>query len=415
MSGPQCCENPPALNPVSGSGHVEKLGGLDAYLSGSPDSKLCVILISDVFGKQIILVLLCSDLKVKRRGPSLYGSKTMALFDKGFEDTKPVIEALKSKGITAIGAAGMCWGAKVVVELSKQELVQAAVLLHPSFVTVDDIKGGKVPIAILGAEIDQLSPPALLKQFEEILASKPEVNSYVKIHPKVAHGWTVRYKTDDPDAVKAAEEAHKEMLDWKSRDNKSSSLVAVDEYSETVKNKIQALVRVIKVARAYREDNVPSLIQEGLYLGSVAAACNKNLLKSYNVTHILTVASSLIPAHPDDFVYKVVRGMTIYIYIYIYLKEDTNLEMYFDECFDFIDEAKKLGGSVLVHCFVGKSRSVTIIVAYLMKKHGMTLTQALLHVKSIRPVASPNAGFIKQLQDLEKSLQGNNAFSVFLN
>ncbi|KAG2306767.1 hypothetical protein Bca52824_026515 [Brassica carinata] len=184
----------------------------------------------------------------------------------------------------------------------------------------------------------------------------------------------------------------------KSRDNKSSSLVAVDEYSETVKNKIQALVRVIKVARAYREDNVPSLIQEGLYLGSVAAACNKNLLKSYNVTHILTVASSLIPAHPDDFVYKVVRVVVD--------KEDTNLEMYFDECFDFIDEAKKLGGSVLVHCFVGKSRSVTIIVAYLMKKHGMTLTQALLHVKSIRPVASPNAGFIKQLQDLEKSLQG---------
>uniref|UniRef100_A0A0D3ACU1 Dienelactone hydrolase domain-containing protein n=1 Tax=Brassica oleracea var. oleracea TaxID=109376 RepID=A0A0D3ACU1_BRAOL len=85
-----------------------------------------------------------------------------------------VIEAIKSKGITAIGVAGMCWGAKMVVELSKQELVQAAVLLHPSFVTVDDIKGGKVPIAILGAEIDQLSPPAILKQFEEILASKPE-------------------------------------------------------------------------------------------------------------------------------------------------------------------------------------------------------------------------------------------------
>ena len=37
-------------------------------------------------------------------------------------------------------------------------------------------------------------------------------------------------------------------------------------------------------------------------------------------------------------------------------KEDTNLEMYFDECVDFIDEAKRQGGSVLVHCFVGKSR-----------------------------------------------------------
>jgi len=134
--------------------------------------------------------------------------------DKGFENTKPVLETIKNKGITAIGAAGMCWGAKVVVELSKEELIQAAVLLHPSFVNVDDIKGGKAPIAILGAEIDQMSPPALLKQFEEILSSKPEVNSYVKIHPKVSHGWTVRYNIDEPEAVKAAEEAHKEMLDW---------------------------------------------------------------------------------------------------------------------------------------------------------------------------------------------------------
>jgi len=40
------------------------------------------------------------------------------------------------------------------------------------------------------------------------------VNSYVKIHPKVSHGWTVRYNIDEPEAVKAAEEAHKEMLDW---------------------------------------------------------------------------------------------------------------------------------------------------------------------------------------------------------
>jgi hypothetical protein len=31
--------------------------------------------------------------------------------------------------------------AKVVVELAKSELIQAAVLLHPSFVTLDDIKG----------------------------------------------------------------------------------------------------------------------------------------------------------------------------------------------------------------------------------------------------------------------------------
>ena len=31
-------------------------------------------------------------------------------------------------------------------------------------------------IAVLGAEIDRVSPPELLKQFEEILSVKPEVN-----------------------------------------------------------------------------------------------------------------------------------------------------------------------------------------------------------------------------------------------
>lgn len=30
--------------------------------------------------------------------------------DKGFEDAKPVIAALKNKGFSAIGAAGFCWG-----------------------------------------------------------------------------------------------------------------------------------------------------------------------------------------------------------------------------------------------------------------------------------------------------------------
>ena len=41
-----------------------------------------------------------------------------------------------------------------------------------------------------------------------------------------------------------------------------------------------------------------------------------------------------------------------------------------------------------------------------MKKHGMSLSQAMEHVKSRRPRAGPNSGFISQLQDFEKSLKG---------
>ena len=50
MSGPQCCANPPTLDPSSGAGHVEKVGGLDSYVSGSPDSELAILLVSDIYG-----------------------------------------------------------------------------------------------------------------------------------------------------------------------------------------------------------------------------------------------------------------------------------------------------------------------------------------------------------------------------
>ncbi|XP_057956820.1 endo-1,3;1,4-beta-D-glucanase-like [Malania oleifera] len=236
MSGPQCCENPPTLNPSCGGGHVEELGGLKSYVSGSPDSRLAILLISDIFGFEAPNLRKLAD-KVATAGfyvvvpDFLYGDpynpddseRSIQAWlkdhgtDKGFEDAKPVIEALKSKGVSAVGAAGFCWGAKVVVELAKAGYIQAAVLLHPSFVSLDDIKGVTAPTAVLGAEFDQMSPPELIKKFEEALAAKPEVGSFVKIFPGVAHGWTVRYATEDQAAVKSAEEAHQNMLEWFSK------------------------------------------------------------------------------------------------------------------------------------------------------------------------------------------------------
>ncbi|CAL5434133.1 unnamed protein product [Camellia sinensis] len=53
--------------------------------------------------------------------------------EKGFEDAKPVISALQSKGVTSIG-----W--VVVVKLARTDEIQAAVVLHPGRITEDEIK-----------------------------------------------------------------------------------------------------------------------------------------------------------------------------------------------------------------------------------------------------------------------------------
>lgn len=233
MSGPQCCENPPVLSPNNGAGSLVEIGGLKSYVSGSPDSKRAVLFVSDVFGYEAPNLRKLAD-KIAAAGfyvvvpDFLYGdpydpsSVTRPIkvwiqshgTDKGTEDAEQVLSDLASKGFSTIGAAGFCWGAKVTVQLAKAGRIQAAVLCHPSFVTVEDIKEVRAPIAILGAEVDQMSPPELIKQFEDILSTKSEVESLVKIFPSVSHGWTVRYKDEDESVLKCAEEAHQDMLNW---------------------------------------------------------------------------------------------------------------------------------------------------------------------------------------------------------
>ncbi|XP_004508378.1 dual specificity protein phosphatase 1 isoform X2 [Cicer arietinum] len=170
---------------------------------------------------------------------------------------------------------------------------------------------------------------------------------------------------------------------------------AINQFDDSMKKQMESFLRAFLSIKSLKEDKTPCEIDEDLFLGSFGSAANKVALKNVNVTHILTVAGKLVPVHPADFVYKIIDVAD---------REDTNIKQYFNECFDFIDEAKRNGGSVLVHCFAGRSRSVTIIVAYLMKTCGMSLSEALQHVKDRRPQAAPNRGFICQLEDFEKSL-----------
>lgn len=59
-----------------------------------------------------------------------------------------------------------------------------------------------------------------------------------------------------------------------------------------------------------------------------------------------------------------------------------------------------------VHCQQGVSRSATVVLAYLMLYHNLTLLDAVRAVRHKREIF-PNDGFIKQLCVLERELKAS--------
>nr|XP_055247015.1 dual specificity protein phosphatase 22 isoform X5 [Gorilla gorilla gorilla] len=75
---------------------------------------------------------------------------------------------------------------------------------------------------------------------------------------------------------------------------------------------------------------------------------------------------------------------------------------HFKESIKFIHECRLRGESCLVHCLAGVSRSVTLVIAYIMTVTDFGWEDALHTVRAGRSCANPNVGFQRQLQEFEK-------------
>ncbi|XP_075944608.1 dual specificity protein phosphatase 22-B-like isoform X1 [Anarhichas minor] len=80
-----------------------------------------------------------------------------------------------------------------------------------------------------------------------------------------------------------------------------------------------------------------------------------------------------------------------------------NLIQYFRDSIMFIHESRLKGEGCLVHCVAGVSRSVTLVVAYIMTVTGHGWVESLARVRAARPCAGPNLGFLRQLEEFENT------------
>lgn len=140
-----------------------------------------------------------------------------------------------------------------------------------------------------------------------------------------------------------------------------------------------------------------SLILPFLFLGNEKDAQDLACMITLNIGHVLNITTHLPLYHADS-------GALRYKRLPATDNSKQDLRQYFEEAFEFIEEAQQKGKGVLIHCQAGVSRSATVVIAYLMKHTLMTVGDAYKFVKGKRPIISPNLNFMGQLLEFESDL-----------
>ena len=150
-----------------------------------------------------------------------------------------------------------------------------------------------------------------------------------------------------------------------------------------------------------------------LWLGSFAAISDADLLRKHRISHLVQVIDVpwLPPVNDPNMTVTRIDIMDI---------PSADLRSHLDDACARIERSLAAGKNVLVHCqqvsltfphlparpltlssFKGISRSASVVIAYLIKNHGMSYEFAFAFVKKYRACIKPNSGFVNCLKEWE--------------
>lgn len=142
-------------------------------------------------------------------------------------------------------------------------------------------------------------------------------------------------------------------------------------------------------------------IIDGLFLGPMESRQN---VESMNIAYVISVVADVDRGHPD---YR--KDLPAWEKK-IVLDDDKDAELPPEKMLEAaitIHAMRTTGQRVLVHCMAGRSRSTTVVIAYLVAARLAANTdEALALVVKKRSVARPNKGFMQKLRAMEHLLQG---------
>ncbi len=141
---------------------------------------------------------------------------------------------------------------------------------------------------------------------------------------------------------------------------------------------------------------ISNIFENLLYLGSQASTRNDILIER-NIHHLISIGCDPLDVDANIKVFK-------------YEIEDNgnvnNINTFFNQTIPFIhniiNDCINKNQPILIHCKAGMSRSVSVIITWLMFHKNMTYEEAYNYVKERRPVISPNISFVDYMKNIKK-------------
>ena len=148
------------------------------------------------------------------------------------------------------------------------------------------------------------------------------------------------------------------------------------------------------------EEDYNEIIKDFLYISSYKTASTVTDLKNLKITNIINCSGDLCENLSPESSLLDIEYLTLNIRDNV----SENIECLFFKCINYINKVKEKKGRVLIHCYKGVSRSVSIVIAYLIFLYKWTYDEAFDYVQSKRYMANPNIGFYLQLKTFYKRL-----------
>jgi len=162
------------------------------------------------------------------------------------------------------------------------------------------------------------------------------------------------------------------------------------EKNKTYKKRLFTQIPYLKQLEWFYSE--PTHIIDNIYLGSAINASHYNTLKERNIELIINMTHEISNYFPKDF---------YYLNLPLYDNNQQSIKNYliisYDKIIDFqINNREK---NILIHCFMGASRSASILIYYLMKKYNYTLDDAIMFCKNKRELVNPTMLFYNELSE----------------